>query len=325
MKVLVTGANGFVGSHIVEELIAAGHQPICMVRKSSDLSWIDGLPVTYRFGDIRNADILPEIVDGIDAVVHAAGALRARRQETYYEINQYATRALAVAAFKHNIYFKKFVYISSQAAMGPAGSMTPKSLEDPETPLSDYGKSKLAGEKELLPLRDKLRYTILRPASVYGPRDKDIFMMFSLVHKGLRPVTLTKRYVQFCFVKDLARAAVKAVESYEATHKTYVVAEQTPYSWEDFSYTIAKEVERDTIELPLPDMAFKVAGFLAEQVARLRGNAAVLNRQKAEEMLQRYWIADTTPSRELIGADFTNLRNGGKITYSWYKNNRWLE
>jgi nucleoside-diphosphate-sugar epimerase len=208
--------------------------------------------------------------------------------------------------------------------MGPSKTLTPRSLTEPEAPVSDYGLSKLGGEKELSLLNRIVPCTILRPSSVYGPRDKDIFIFFQLVNYGFRPMPLQKRYLQLVYVKDVAKSVVNALERSAADNATLYLAEPMPYTWEGIGKTIAAAVNRATIPLPLPDAVFYTTSFVAERVAAVQKKPAVLNRQKIDEMMQPYWLGDTSPAENLLGMHFTKLEIGAKITYSWYKENSWL-
>ena len=332
MKILVTGSNGFIGSHIVETLAGKGHQVVCLVRRTSNCQSLECLKtatsrsigIEKRIGDVTHPKTLCDAVKGVDAVIHTAGILRTFNTEYYYHVNRDGTRNLAEAILEYNPRLKKLVYISSQAAMGPSPELRPKQMGEPENPVSDYGMSKLAGEKELEILMNKVPYTILRPAAVYGPRDKDIYIFFKLVNLGLRPRTAIKRYFQLVFVKDVAEAASRAIEIPASDYNTYFLADSTPYTWEEAALEIASAAGRKTIPLPAPDFAFKTAGFLAGIYARLRGKPAVLNSQKITEFLQHFWLGDTSLAQKNLAMDFTKLKNGGKITYSWYKDNKWL-
>lgn len=325
MNILITGANGFVGSHITEALVEQGHKVFCLVRKSSNLKWIKNLNIEYKYGDITDTAQLPEIVADVDVIVHTAGVLRALEKKTYYDVNQHAAARLAEAVVKYNPGLKKFILISSLAAMGPSSSIKPKTIYDINAPVSDYGKSKLAGEIEIENIfNNKIPYTILRPAAVYGPRDKDIFIFFKLVNMGFHLYTPKKKFFQLVFVKDISAAVINSINNKKSINKTYILAEKTPYTWCGVSKIIAETADRKTLPLPLPDIIFKITAFFIEKFYNYFGKAAVLNRQKANEMLQLFWLGDTVEATEELGITFTKLNFGAKITYLWYKNNNWF-
>ena len=297
MKVLVTGANGFIGSHIVEELVQQGFDVTCLVRKTSNLKWLSGCKTAFVTCDMSATADFGDAVRGCDAIVHSAGVLRARNKERYYDFNQRTTGRLAEAALKHNPSLKKFIYISSLAAQGPSKDAACGNPEPgAENPVTDYGRSKLAGEKELDILRGKIPCTILRPAAVYGPRDKDIFIFFKLVSLGLRPMPLKERYLQLLYVKDAARAVSFALKDGPGGFNIYPLAEKTVYGWEEIGKIIARAVGKKTIPLPLPGAAFRAASILAEFASIFTSRPAVLNRQKVDELLMPFWVCDTSKS-----------------------------
>ncbi|MDR2426665.1 MAG: NAD-dependent epimerase/dehydratase family protein [Endomicrobium sp.] len=325
LKVLVTGSNGFIGSHIVEALLSKKHQVTCVVRKTSDLSWISHLPVFFKYGDLNDIKFLEICVKNIDIIVHCAGRVRAFNREDYFKGNVEYTKNLCNAVLKMNPSLKKFIFISSQAAMGPGSSANPKKLNEEETPVSDYGLSKIAAEEEIQELfLGKIPYTILRPASVYGPRDKDIFIFFNLVNKHLRPFTVEKRVLQLVYVKDVARCVCTCLDNKKSDNRTYYLAEETPYTWSQVGQVISKAVGRTAMPIPIPDFVFKFAGMAAQSFSYITGKPAVLNKQKINEMLQEYWIADNTCARVDLGIEFTKLEIASKITYNWYLNNKFF-
>ncbi|MCL2390431.1 MAG: NAD-dependent epimerase/dehydratase family protein [Endomicrobia bacterium] len=324
-KILLTGANGFVGSHIAEALVAAKHQVTCIVRKTSNLNWLNGISVSYKYGDLSDEKFLNEAVKDVDAVIHCAGAVRAMNIEGYFKSNVGNTKKLCEAVLKSNPNLKKFVFISTQAAMGPSVSETLRKVNDKENPVSDYGLSKLEAERELKnTLNRKVPFTILRPASVYGPRDKDIFIFFNLVHKHLRPITIKKRLIQLVYVKDVAKAAVLSLENSKTDNNTYYVAEETSYTWSDVGRIIAESMGRRTVPVPLPDFIFKLAGIAVQSFSYITKKAAVLNKQKITEMLQERWTADNSAAKKDLGLEFTKLEIASKITYNWYLSNKYF-
>lgn len=324
MKILLTGANGFVGSHIAEGLVAAGYDLTCLIRKTSNKLWIKDLPIKYAYGNICDKDSLINPIKEADIIIHCAAVLRANDKDTYYKVNQGGTKNLVDTVLQHNSKLTKFIHISSLAAMGPSVDFKPKLLFAQETPVSDYGISKLPGEKELLKLNNKIPYTILRPAAVYGPRDKDILIFFKLVHFGITPFTTTERYIQLLFVQDIVEAIKKIIPTNISNYKTYVLGENVFYTWKQMSKTIAKAAGIMAVPIPLTDFMFYSTAYFAEKIANILKRPVVLNKQKIDEMLQQYWMGDVTSAVEDLQMDFTNLKIGAKITYSWYKEHKWL-
>jgi nucleoside-diphosphate-sugar epimerase len=269
--------------------------------------------------------MLDECVRNVDAVVHCAGAVRANSQADYFKANVDITKRLAESVLRANPNLKRFIFISSQAALGPSKSEKPKTLDEQPAPVSDYGLSKLEAENEIKRLfAPNPAYTILRPASVYGPRDKDIFIFFALVHRHLAPKPLKKRKVQLVFVKDIAKAVALSLDSPKSAGKTYFLADQKAYDWGEIAQIIAKNAKKFTVPIPLPDLVFHLAGWTSDFWAKISKKPAVLNNQKVKEMLQMYWIGDNLPAKTDLNLPFVSLEKGSEITYNWYINNRYL-
>jgi nucleoside-diphosphate-sugar epimerase len=324
-KILLTGANGFVGSHIAQALVEANHNVICTIRQKSNLQWIKNLPLEYKYGSLSDKIFLEEIIKDVDFVIHCAGVVRAMSKEEYFEVNVDNTKNLCKAVLKNNPNLKKFIFISSQAAMGvsPIGSV--RKITDIPKPVSDYGLSKIEAEKELKRIfLKKVPYTIFRPAGVYGPRDKDIFIFFNLVHKHLRPVTVKKRLLQLVYVKDVARAVSLCLENKKTDNNIYYLANSSAYTWADIGKIISYSVGVKSVPLLTPDFVFKAAGFIMETLSKITGKPAVLNKQKIVEMLQDAWVADTSPVESDLNIRFTNLEVASQITYNWYLENDWF-
>jgi nucleoside-diphosphate-sugar epimerase len=324
LKVLVTGANGFVGSHIAETLLEENYHVICAVRGTSNLKWIKNLSLEYRYGSLSDKKFLDTVVKDVDVIVHCAGVVRAMTKDEYFRANAENTKNLCEAILKNNPNLKKFVFISSQAAMGPAVDGV-KKITDDVNPVSDYGLSKVAAEAEIKKtLLNKIPYTILRPAAVYGPRDKDIFIFFNLVHKHIRPLTLTKRFLQLVYVKDVAKAVVSCLENKKSDNNVYYLANSQIHTWADIGRRIASSVGIKTIPVPVPDFIFKISGFFCEIFSRITKKPAVLNNQKITELLQKYWTADNKPAKKDLNIEFTSLDVASKITYNWYLRNKFF-
>ncbi len=324
MKVLLTGATGFVGSHIVEELISNNHDVIAAIRKTSNLKWIKDSPVQFEYCSLNDVETLSKIVSSVDVIIHCAGVVRALNWENYYTTNVAGTKNLIQAAIKNKSNIKKFRYISSQAAMGPSKTEKPKILTEKEKPVSNYGKSKLLAEQEVKKLEGQIPYTIIRPASVYGPRDKDIFIFFNLVKHHLKPNTYNKRFIQLVFVKDIAKVISLSLNNKNTNNKTYYLCDGNIYTWKDVATTIAKANNIKTIPIVLFDFIFKTVASFYELVAKITKKPQVLSKEKIIEMLQTYWTADNSNIIKDTDFEFTKLENGAKITYNWYLANKYF-
>ncbi len=324
---LVTGANGFIGSHLVEELLARGHHVRCLVRKTSDLRWLEGLDVQIIRGSYDDEESLASAVLGVDHIYHIAGAVKAKKPADFYRANTAATAKLAQAAIKANPGLKRFVFSSSQAAAGPSPCLDKPKCELEECrPVTDYGRSKLLAERELLKLSDKLPLTIIRPPSVYGPRDTEIFMYFQWISRGLALLPgIRKRYAHLIYVKDLVRGMVQAAESGKTLGKTYFLSEERAYSWQDISDLIAKSLGRKPIKLPVPIFMARFSALLSEAGAFIVNKPTIFNRQKVNEMAQRYWTVSARAANEDFGFKCGyDLAKGIEETSKWYRENGWL-
>lgn len=324
-KVLLTGAAGFVGSHIAEALSAAGYSVICAVKKTSNLKWLKRLPVKYEYGSLNDKNFLNRVVRDVDFIVHCAGIVRALDKEEYFKNNTVITADLCRAVIENNDSLKKFIFISSQAAMGPSSVERIRNVSDVPEPISDYGLSKIEAETQLKRiLCGKIPYTVFRPAAVYGPRDKDIFIFFNLVHRHLRPVTVKKRFLQLIYVKDIARCVLSCFWNINTGNKTYYIADPSVYTWSDIGRIISLSSGVRSLPLPVPDFVFKTAGFVMERLSKITGKPAVLNKQKVSEILQNSWTADTVSAENALNIKFTCLEIASKITYNWYLENNWF-
>jgi nucleoside-diphosphate-sugar epimerase len=228
--VLVTGANGFIGSRLCALLAASGYAIRILCRETSDLSLLRDIPYSKSIGDVTRPESLDRAVSGVDYIIHSAGLIKAKNEEAFFKVNQHGTLAMANAVKNCNLTLKKFVLVSSVAAAGPA-SGTPRKEDDPPQPLTTYGRSKLASEEALEPFYDLFPITVVRPPAVYGPGDKAILSLFSVVNKGLRPYMGGGRNrVQMVYVDDLTRGIKAAMESNRSAGQSYFIAESQSHT-----------------------------------------------------------------------------------------------
>ncbi|MCH7576553.1 MAG: NAD-dependent epimerase/dehydratase family protein [Chloroflexi bacterium] len=329
MKFLVTGATGFLGSHIAEQLAREGHTVRVLVRRTSDRSFLRGLEVEEALGDITQPDTLPAAVAGVDAVVHAAGLVKARSAAEFNSVNADGTANL-LSALASAESTPRFVLISSLAAHGPSEDGRPRPLDAPATPVTAYGRSKLKAEEMVRAWAANpasVGAVIIRPPVIYGPRDRQLLPFFRLARWRLAPLLGDGTNTISCvYVEDAARAvALAATASDEAPIATYTLDDGAVYTWRDLLGAIEEAVGRKALAIPFPPWAFTAAAFLSETYGRLRRRAVPFTRDKVIEMRQRHWVCSHDEiSRDLGWTPRVTLKEGAALTAAWYRQHRWL-
>jgi nucleoside-diphosphate-sugar epimerase len=325
-NILVTGSNGFVGSHICRRLLDSGYSVRALVRKTSNLANLKGLEVEYAYGDLRDYNSLLAAVDGVDAIVNNGGLTKAIDPAMFHEVNCAGTENILNAAEERKADLLRFIQVSSAGAAGPSESKSARSEDDPPRPLTAYGKSKLEGEKAALKFKDIFPVTILRPSAIYGPADKEMLAFFKIIKYGIKPTFGTGEcYINFTYVEDFARAVVRTLESNSPSGETYYVAEKRPYSYSEAGDIISEILGRKGIDIHLPAVVLKLAGKASEKIASFRKQAALFTEDKALEISQKYWLVNSDKIERDIGFTApTSFPEGVRITVAWYRENRWL-
>ncbi len=260
-EVLVTGANGFVGSHICEALIKAGFSVRALVRKTSDLTNIKDLPLKLIYGDLNDAPSLLAAVTGVRVIINNAGLVKAINPDDFQRVNCGGTENILSAIKQCNPGISKLIHISSTAASGPSPDNYPINEEHPPGPLTAYGRSKLAGEMAVLAQKDSIPSVVLRPCAVYGPRDQEMYSFFKAIKLGVKPhFGSGENYINFTYVKDLADAVVKAISSKVPSGSIYFVAEKRSYSYSEASDIIAQILKKKTFNLRVPGPVLSPGG-----------------------------------------------------------------
>lgn len=324
-KVLITGASGFVGYHLIAQALDAGLQVFAAVRPSSDVSHLKDFDVTYtnlQYNSVEalKADILK---NGYNYIIHASGTTKAKTKAEYNRINAEYSRNLAQAAADSNI--EKFVFVSSLAALGPAGDISAEILDDSvPKPVTSYGESKLLAEQYLNEI-ENLPLLTFRPTAVYGPREKDIFIVLKSFNMGLEPyIGRFSQRLSFIYVKDLVDVLLSALKS-DIVHRTYNVSDGRDYDRYALGNYSKKFLNKKTLKFHLP-----VAGvsLLASCMDRLYANSnstPALNKEKMSELTAANWACDISKLQEDLNfAPKFNLEQGLEETLSWYKKNNWL-
>lgn len=326
MKALVTGGTGFIGSHLTEALIRKGAQVRCLIRNTSDLKWLKGLPVEFVHGDCNDKASLEKAVCGVDFVFHLAGVTKAIKEETYFEVNGLGTENLIHACLENNPRVQKFIYISSQAAAGPSSNGCNKKELDPCEPVSFYGRSKRVGEEWVLTYAPQLPVLILRPSAIYGPRDKNIFAFFKCLSRRIKPSPAAlDHHVSLCYVQDIVQGILLAIETQTKSGDIFFLSDGNDYRLEEIGDIIAQAMGITAFRIPVPERMILGIACFSEYLSKFIRRPFLLNKDKVKEMLQKDWICDITKARNILGFEpRVSLSEGAKLTFEWYKNEKWL-
>ncbi len=325
MKALITGATGFLGSHIAEALLKKNFSVKCLVRNPKKLKWLEGLSVEIVCGDCSDKKSLESSVEDVDYVFHSAGLIRAVCSDELYLTNVRGTKNLVEAVFEKNPNIKRFVYISSQAASGPARDIRQKTEGETANSISHYGFSKFLGELEVLKFREKLPLTILRPPAIYGPRDDGIFVLFNYAKKGFLPLPSDEKFINISYVSDVVDGIISAALSEKTKSQTYFIGADKIFSWRDLCEVLKKNVNPKARIIRVPYFIFWISAFFSEIFARLKNKPALVSFDKLNEMKQKSWLFSSAKAKSDLGySPKISLEEGVKITYNWYLKNDWL-
>jgi dihydroflavonol-4-reductase len=326
LKALVTGGTGFIGSHLVEALLKKGIQVRCLLRKTSDLKWLKGLPIEVNWGDCNDKNSLREAVEGVEQVFHLAGVTKAVHEKTYFEVNAFGTENLIHACLENNPRIQKFIYLSSQAAAGPCRNGNKKKESDQCKPVSPYGQSKQMGEELAMAHAQELPLLILRPSAVYGPRERDIYTFFKLLSKRIKPCLPSKdQHISLCYVEDIIQAILLAAQVKGSSGEIFFLSDGQDYRLEEIGDIFAQAMGVNAFCIRVPEwMIIGMASF-SEYLSKLSGKPPLLNKGKVEEILQRNWVCDITKAKTALGFEpHISLAQGAKLTFEWYKKENWL-
>lgn len=317
---LVTGATGFVGSHLVEKLRARGESVRCLARPETDVRRLPA-GVQTAAADLATGRGLEAALDGVDAVVHVGGVTRALTSDGYYAGNARSTETLARALAGRGI---RLVYVSSLAAIGPALDGRPVDENTPPHPVSTYGRSKLAGEKFATSLVPGA--VIVRPPVVYGPRDTGVLQILKAACRGLLlEIAGGERWLSAIYVEDLADGICAALRAPRAGG-SFFLAHRDPVTWRQLGDTAAQLMGRRARTVRVPVFAARSIAFLNEIWSLLSRNPAIISREKVAEACCRFWICDSARAAADLGFEApTPLAAGLAKTLAWYKEAGWLE
>ena len=330
-KILITGASGFIGSFIVEEALRRGFETWAAVRRSSSREYLRDERIKFIELNLSSKEELVEQLRGkdFDYVVHAAGVTKCLHKEDFRRINTEGTKNLADALLELQMPLKRFVFVSSLSIFGAIREQQPyEEIRESDTPQpnTEYGRSKLAAEQYLEQLGNRLPYTILRPTGVYGPREKDYFVMAkSIKQHSDFAVGYRRQDITFVYVSDVVQAIFLALDAPQVGRK-YFLSDGEVYQSTTFSNLIHEELGRPWwIRITAPEWVLRIITFFGEYTSRLTGKVSVLNKDKYNILRQRNWRCDIQPAIDELGYQPTvKLAEGVKRTIKWYKDNGWL-
>lgn len=324
-RAFVTGGTGFIGSHLVEALLARGDQVVCAVRERSDLTWLEGIPAERAKVDFESVASVAAAMAGAGHVYHLAGVTASRDGERFVRVNMALTARVAEAAATQPKP-PRFLLVSSLSAAGPSRPDEPLREEMPARPISIYGRSKLAGEEAALALASRLEVAVVRPPVVYGPRDRGMLSVFQMVKRRINPrVGGPSRRVSLIAVEDLVAGLLQVMAHPGAAGRTYYLAHPETLSLQEVGQLAARALGLRTLNVPAPDPLVKLGGLLSEKALGLIGRDAPFNRDKAREMTQAGWVCHGGRAAAELGfAARTSHSEGFARTAAWYRERGWL-
>ncbi len=321
LTALVTGATGFIGSHLVEALVEQNWRVTCLVRPKSKTGFLENYPVNILRGSVEDRDFLAEAVKGQDYIFHLAAQIRSARREVYERANFLFTRNLVQVCQQQNPNVKRFVYVSSIAAAGPS---SPGEIQD-ETrtpaPTSEYGRTKLNGEDALTEIWDRMDATIIRPPNVYGPRQQETELLIKLIQKRFVPLLKhDQKTTSLIYIDDLIKGICQASKSPRTNRQIYYLTDKRGYSWKEVILTIKKHVLGTSLFVPLYENIIDSTAWLTDVLKSMHLVRSYFGRRAWRAMVQTSWLFSSDKALRDFGfrAEYS-LDEGIKETVAYYK------
>ena len=339
MKILITGASGFIGSFLCEESLKRGMETWAGMRAHSSRRWLTDERLKFATLDMTDVERLKEQLSAYqqevgrwDVIIHAGGATKCLKREDFDFHNYICTKNFVEALQALEMMPSQFLYVSSLSVLGPIreqqnadGSYNDMLSSDTPAPNTAYGESKVKSEAYLRGIEG---VTIFRPTGVYGPREKDYFMMAKSIKQHVDfAVGYKKQVITFVYVRDLVGAIFSAIGKADvASGKTYLVSDGHNYDSRAFSDLIQKELGvKCVLHIKAPLWLLRVISAVAEGISKLTRQPSTLNGDKYRIMSQRNWQCDISPLKKDLGfVPEWPLERGVKECMDWYRVNKWL-
>ncbi|WP_029286215.1 NAD(P)-dependent oxidoreductase [Pedobacter sp. R20-19] len=320
-RVLITGATGFVGYHLIEAALADNLEVYINVRKSSVVEHLNGFDINYVELDFESIYQLRQNIDEhqYHYIIHAAATTKAKNREEYFQTNATYTRNLAVAASLSTHKIEKFVFLSSLAARGPITNN-----QNYSRPVTNYGRSKALAETYLSQILG-LPLIVFRPTAVYGPREKDIFILIKGINAGFElHAGKQEQQLSFIYVIDLARIMIKALAS-DVINKTYNLSDGQVYSKFSLAAYVRKALNKKPFVMEIPMPVIKGLAWTLEKTLGFFNKVPALNIDKINEITALNWACNIDQIEKDLGfVPHYQLESGLNETITWYKDNKWL-
>jgi dihydroflavonol-4-reductase len=323
---VVTGANGFVGSHLVDYLLENKFEVRCIVRKTSDLKWLNGKDVKIFDCGLLDVDGMSNAFKNANYIYHVAGVVKSKTPDGYFKGNVDTTAALLEAALKNVPTIKKIIIVSSLTVTGPSKGGIPVNENSNCEPITTYGKSKLAQENLAKSFMDRLPITICRAPAVYGERDTEIFIFFQTYNRRLMTtIGFDKKVVSLIHVRDLVEGFYLAATGEKSKGETYFISSEKFYTWDEVGEICEKVFTKKPFKLKVPHTVVYTLAAIAQFLSLFSKKAATLNLEKARDITQNAWICDTSKAIHDLGyRQKVSLDDGIKRTVDWYKEMKWI-
>ncbi len=323
---VVTGANGFVGSHLVDLLLEKNYKVRCLVRKTSNMRWLKGKDIEIIDTGLFDKDGLRKAFKEASYIFHVAGVVKSKKPEGYFKGNVDTTRNLLDVALEFKDTIKRFLIVSSQTAAGPSYNGHHVNETTECRPITTYGRSKLAEEKLAQTYMDRLPITICRAPAVYGERDTEILIFFKTFSKGLMTtIGFNIKKISLIHVLDLVNGFYLAAVNDNSKNQIYFISSEKHYTWEEIGEVTSKVVGKNPVKVKVPhSIVFSIA-TIAQFFALFNPGPATLNIEKAKDITQTYWTCDTSKAVKDLGyRQQISIEEGIKRTVEWYKKMEWI-
>ncbi|MFM8473463.1 MAG: NAD-dependent epimerase/dehydratase family protein [Candidatus Kapaibacterium sp.] len=327
MSAVVTGGSGFIGSHIVDELLRRGFRVRCLVRSGTSSRWLTDPRLDLREVDYGDQASVTSACAGAEYVIHCAGTIAGRNLEEYMDGNRTTTEVMLRAALTHSATLQRFVHMSSLTAVGPAPAIDkPIDSSSPTRPITDYGRSKLAAEESVRNASQRIPFTIIRPPAVYGERDLSTLSLFQAMRYHLALLMgFTAKWVSLVHVSDLARGTVDAMLSNATIGKTYALTGDRPYTWSEIFREIGTAMETWFVPIRLPHAVVLALGAVSGLIGRFRSKPPVFNLDKGRDFIQDAWVCSNDEAwRDFGYIPHVGLHEGIRRTTAWYRSQGWV-